>query len=361
MTRWRAITSIITLQRVVLGSIVVGASLLSLYWAFLVPIFQAPDEPLHLDYALSIYSAHGLLNLRDRPSESAYFAFAQTDTNYLVQRTGFLNVIFESSIGMAPDYGQKTYYAELDRNAPAVGSAPSRNPLIISLYPFGYYALLAAWIGALAPLHLGLVGTFFAARILSVLLLAITLVLTYGVAREMRVKPALALTLTAIVGFFPLTSFVSSYIQPDNLSFTLVTLCMYLALRARRASFSGRWIASLGLALGALLVTKYQFYICVLIPILAMVASERLFAPKRWRGRSLIPGGLLWLFAPSVVFGAIQAWVLAGGGSLGVLTTGGKLFTVSTAAFSENLAGGPVPFVLYVVGDLRQASSYFYT
>jgi 4-amino-4-deoxy-L-arabinose transferase-like glycosyltransferase len=346
----------------ILAAIVVGASALSLYWAFLVPIYQAPDEPQHLDYVLSIYGAHGLLNLRERPTEASYFAFASPAADYLVRRTGFLNVIWQSSIGMAPDYGRETYYANLDRNAPGIGLAPKKNPFIVALYPFGYYTLVAGWLAALDPLHLTLVGTVFAARILSVLLLAITLLLTYGVARELKIKPALALTLTAVIGFLPLTSFVSSYVQPDNLSFTLVTLCMYLALRARRAAFSGRWIAALGLALGALLVTKYQFYVCVVIPIIAMLVSERLFAPQRWRGQKFSPASLLWLAAPSVILGAIQGWVLTNQGSslVGAMSPSGAPFTVSTAVFFKSLASGPGTFLEYLQTSVGDAFYYYY-
>jgi hypothetical protein len=346
----------------ILAAIVIGASALSLYWAFLVPIYQAPDEPAHLDYALSIYGAHGLLNLRDRPSEASYFVFADPDTNYLVRRTGFLNVIWQSSIGMAADYGREDYYAELDRKAPAVGSPPTKNPLLVAIYPFGYYALVAGWLAALGPLHLSLVGTVFAARILSVLMLAITLLLTFRLARELKIKPALALTLTAVIGFLPLTSFVSSYVQPDNLSFLLVTLCMYLALRARRAAFGGHWIAGLGVALGALLVTKYQFYVCVLIPIIAMLVSERLFAPKRWSGEKLRPAWLLWLFAPSGMLGAIQTWVLANQGYslVGAVSPYSAPFAVSSALFFKSLTSGPKTLIDYLQTSLGDALYYYY-
>ncbi len=38
---------------------------LSTIWVFLVPMFQAPDEPVHFDYAASIYSAGRLITLDD--------------------------------------------------------------------------------------------------------------------------------------------------------------------------------------------------------------------------------------------------------------------------------------------------------
>jgi len=159
-----------------------------------------------------------------------------------------------------------------------------------------------------------------------------------------------------VIGFFPLTSFVSSYIQPDNLSFTLVTLCMYLALRARRAALAGRWVAGLGLALGALLVTKYQFYICVLIPVIAMLVTELLFAPARRRGRKFVPAALVWLMAPSAALGVIQLWVVAGG----AVSNKGNAFAPSNAAFYQNAAAGPVALFWYTVADLRAAFDYYY-
>jgi hypothetical protein len=66
------------------------------------------------------------------------------------------------------------------------------------------------------------------------------------------------------------------------------------------------------------------------------------------------------LFAPSIFFGTIQAWVLAKGGSIGALSTSGTPITVSTAAFFQNLSGGPAALFWYVVADLREAFSYYY-
>src|SRR5438132_52085 len=84
--------------------------------------------------------------------------------------------------------------------------------VLLRLYPFGYYALLAAWIRAVQICHGGITGLFFGARLLSVALLAVSLLLTYVTARELRLGRALALAVTALIGFLPLTSFMSSYI-----------------------------------------------------------------------------------------------------------------------------------------------------
>jgi 4-amino-4-deoxy-L-arabinose transferase-like glycosyltransferase len=343
-------------------AITAGAGALSLYWVFLVPIFEAADEPAHLDYALTIYNTGGLLNVRDRPT-FAYYGLADPLTYYLERGTGFLNVQYRSDVGVQPTYGSAAFYADLDQHAPTVhpGFVPEKNPSVI-FYPFGYYALLAAWLTLLAHLNLGLVAMLFGARILSVALLVTTLPLTYAIARELKIKPPLAVALTAVIGFFPLTSFVSSYVQPDNLSLTLVTLCIYLSLRARRAMFNTPWMIGLGLALGALLVTKYHFYLCVVLAVGAMLITEWLFAPQH-RRRSRLPWGhALALSLPSVVLGVVQIWILARSrfpyvnAVLGV----GTASQISTRSLSQAFSEGPLPAVVFVGQTLWQAFDNYY-
>src|SRR5262249_13081844 len=143
---------------------------------------------------------------------------------------------------------------------------------------------------------------FFGARIFSVLLLIPSLLLAYAVARELRFTKKRALLFTSIVGFFPLTTFVSSYVQPDNLSFTAVMLWCYLALLVRRKPGQVRPVALLGLALALLLATKYHFYLAVLVPVLAMLVSDRLL--RSWRPSWMRTLALLLL--PSLVVGAVE-------------------------------------------------------
>src|SRR5262249_26818023 len=53
--RWRRSLPVATL-----GAIVLGALGLATVWVFLVPIDQAPDEPGHWDYALSLWEHGGI-------------------------------------------------------------------------------------------------------------------------------------------------------------------------------------------------------------------------------------------------------------------------------------------------------------
>ena len=250
-----------------------AVAVLCLRWVFLVPIFQAPDEDEHLDYALAIYQTGGLFGLHDQPDFRP--GNVHPYTRYLVERTSTRALPFHLELKMPADYGTRPYFATLDRERPAGATLQvERPPSLAWVYPFGYYALLAGWIALLTHLRDSLVFVFFGARVLSVALLMGTLAAVYGTARELRYGRGFSLWLTGLIGFFPLTTFVASYVQPDNLSFTLVSLCFYLTLRARRQLDRDGVFILLGLALGGLLITKVHYFIVTVIPAGAMLGLE---------------------------------------------------------------------------------------
>src|SRR5207302_2993964 len=125
-------------------------------------------------------------------------------TNYLMDRSGAGPIVFNVPAKVAPEYGTPEYLAALDRDAPAWQDVRvSEAPFLFRLYPFGYYALLAGWLEALRLLNPRLTFVFFGARLLSVLLLAGTLLLSYGTLRGLRVRRGFSLAITAALGFFP--------------------------------------------------------------------------------------------------------------------------------------------------------------
>jgi hypothetical protein len=256
-----------------LALIVAASCGVSLVWVFSVPIYQSPDEPAHLDYALAIYS-HGLLFTARHTSFEQLTPYAHPWSRYLQERTRAFEIAHSPGGKIAPGYGTADYFARLDRDAPREVSIHVGGPNhLAAVYPFGYYTLLAGWIALVRQFSESLTVTFFAARIFSVILLAFTLPLTYGTLRLMAFPRWFALILTAGIGLFPLTSFVSSYVQPDNLSWMFTTLCYFLALRWRRDRST---LVPLGLCLGALVVTKIQFFLCAAIPIGAVIAADLL-------------------------------------------------------------------------------------
>jgi hypothetical protein len=292
-----------------LAAIVIASAAQAVWWVFLVPIYQSPDEPAHLDYALAIH-AHGGLIFAQNATFKSLPADAHTYTGYLRARSNLQHVAFNPGAKMPPEYGTPEFFEALDREAPSPAALQTDQPCqLASLYPFGYYAVLAVWIQCVGYFKNGIVAMFYGARLFSVVLLIVSLVLSYATVRLLNFKPAFALLATACIGAFPLTSFVASYVQPDNLSFTLVSLSFYLSLRAKVKGLTVGGLLMLGTALGALLVTKVHFWLCVTPAVLAMLAAEMAVRPAG-RRQWLRAGAAL--AVPSLILGSVWLWTVWG-------------------------------------------------
>ncbi len=294
-------------HRLALIAVIATAALQAVAWVFLVPIYQAPDEPMHLDYALAL-KAHGGLFWKHNTSWSRLPGSVHPYTVYLMEATHTNRIIFTPREKVVPEYGTRSYYTKVEQAAPRLEDiavdSPNK-PFVV--YPFGYYGVLALWISFWEQFHDGPVFTVFVARLFSVLLLVVSLVFVHATARRLQIKPWHALLLTAAVGFFPLTTFVASAVQPDNLSFTLVTLSFYLSLRAREEPASYLRIALLGITLGALAITKQHFFLCVLLTTGAMLVTRMNELP----GRRRLALGLI-LVLPSLLSGSLHLWTTWG-------------------------------------------------
>jgi len=356
--------------RLALTGVIIGAASLSAYWVFLVPIFESPDEVVHFDYALNLYSAGRLISAREpfhawntpipplnpNPKTSVVHVY----TSYLIDASDLKTIRFNPTKRVVSDYGTSAFYNDLDRNAPDERSGdmdgkPRNIFSFVTVYPYGYYSAVAAWMGVLGHFSHRLSVLYFGARLFSVSLLIASLLLTYAICVELRFSAWRAVLVTAIIGFFPLTSFVSSYVQPDNLAFTLVMLCCYLALLIKRKA-DWRLLLLLGLSLGALCVTKYQYYACVLIAVMGMLAACRLSGSlKNVSWKSLFALTLL----PSLLFASVQVWINYGSqmeplianrdplqgfkeASTGVMGFTGFVLNGIASAFGNFFIGGPM-------------------
>lgn len=348
----------------VLAAIVLLACLLSVIWVFRVPILQNPDESSHIDYAFSIYSAGRLLNVRTPPSaynvhprfegrkelvgpESLpYEMLSHQYTLYLIDTTDFQRIRFHSDQRVSSDYGTLKYYQRLDANAPKSPAQPSDpqrtdNPWMLTAYPFLYYAAVAIFQRLLSVFNNGPVFLFFAARLLSTVFFGASLLITYAVLRELRLSKARSLMITAIVAFFPLSIFIASAVQPDNLTILLVVLCWYLALRIRHSEEPSKLCLLLGIGLGALLVTKYHFFLFTAVGVFVMLISEHVY---RRLPLSKLIRPLSYLVVPSLLFFIVQLWVVWGSGTI----TGSNLHPASVTlvagvknAILDYYRGGP--------------------
>jgi hypothetical protein len=342
----------------VLAAIILAAVSLALYWVFLVPMLQAPDEPIHLHTAFNVYSAGKLVSVREPlHSWNSDLAGDHVYITYLEKATNAQSFVFHYSVKVPPDYGTRDYYAALDRNAPTEDSGDLEGKSrvqygLLTVYPCGYYAALAGWLRIASIFTKRVTSLFFAARMFSVFLLAISLSLMYFTLRELKLGSGLALMLTAIVGFFPMTTFVSSYAQADNLTLTMVMLCCYLALRVKRSFGTKSLMILLGLALGTLYLTKYHFFAAVFPAVIGLVAAENLLR----RGRV----GWLKLFTilliPVLVAILIQTWITWGADPHMVVPNP----SMAHVGLNQALAHGRVATARYLVEGVGLGFSNFY-
>lgn len=297
--------------------VVLASMALSARWALLVPILQSPDETSQLDYVLSVYTKGGLLRVAEKPVAAVtrvdpVVPMVHPSAWYLAARDGLQVMRFHPEARVPAGYGTGPYLEELEQDAPQYIAPPLRNPFYVDKNPFGYYGLAGAWMSAMSSINRGTVFLFFATRFLSVLLLGVGLVITYLAVREAAFPPWRALAFTAAIGLFPLTSFVSSYVQPDNFSLAILALCFLMAMRLRRtgnkASPSGAWLGA-GLATGALLITKYHLFASTAPVLLIVLVTMELGRPRgerRWLRNSAL------VAIPVICFGALQFLYVGG-------------------------------------------------
>lgn len=320
---------------------------LALVWVFLVPILQSPDEDAHFDYALSIYAAGHLLRVTDRPIEpDARIRRSNPFAAFLEDRTSFDLVRHSPQVPAPPLYGTGAFYDALNHSAPPV-APQTYNPGLIGGYPFGYYALTAAWMAGVHAVDPQPLALFFGARILSAVLVALNIALSYVLFRASVLSRGRALALTAVVAIFPLTSFVGSYVQPENFAWTSATLCLLAGLRLRERPGSWAMAALLGLSAGILLVTKAHY-----LPYVAIAALGAAAVPYvRRRGlswRALLARVPL-LALPALVLEAIDLWVTTGRavGLTSISTSSGTNVSSLVSALHQ----GPLAAAGYLAGS----------
>lgn len=327
------------LSNLLLAAILLVSAAVALAWVFFVPILEAPDETVHFEYSTALYSAGGLV----APRDAAWLTIPAGRTipyPKAMEDQAAVAVIAEKPDVKAPaTYGSAAYYESVDRGVASTGSPGQLfDPPLLRYYPFGYYLLDAAFMGVTSLFTRSPVALFFAARVLSAALLVPSLLFTYLLLLRLACGKKLALALTGVVGLFPMSSMMASSVQSDNLSFMLVTLSLLAGLELRLRPHHRGWMAVLGMALGALLVTKVHYFAIVVFAVLAMLITQRLDR-RDSRGWAL-DSGLLAL--PSAVLEAVQVWTQWGAPPL---IAAGQLGELPN--YRQALAGGPQAIASY--------------
>lgn len=160
---------------------------------------------------------------------------------------------------------------------------------------YGAFPPLPYLLGALASLPFGDSG-MWGARAVSLVSYLGTVVLTYGIARglfpTMRV---IALFAATAVAFQPQFAFTAAYANGDALGVFLTSLLLYLLQRAWKGQSHPLLFFALGLTVGALLLTKYTFYVAAGLGLAACLLlawwRPRATRRSRYRFRALTLSG----------------------------------------------------------------------
>jgi hypothetical protein len=275
-------------------AIIMCATLLCMFWAVRVPMFQEPDEIAHADASFAYFNAGGPFVAEDPRAEN----FVTPQARYLVRAVGYRKLRYDNHAVVPKGYGTRAFFRSVDANAPGPIATPPHAgealPYALALYPSPYYiaigmAMHAAW----SAFGRSVSTAFFAGRLVNVALFSANLVLAYLVLLGMRFTPIQRLLLLGAVAFFPLSTWMGAYIQPDNSSALLMTASLLGAIALRRHPASFPVLVAFGLAEAALGVTKLQY---ALVSIVALgLALRNVFDgyPVAVRLRALLLGVVL--------------------------------------------------------------------
>lgn len=244
------------LQRNFFFGILAAYLLLGTLFALRTPDWQAPDEPAHYNYTAQVASGTLLPVIEMGDWDQAYLETLKAN-------------------GFNPDS-----LADFD----TIQYEDHQPPL--------YY-----WLGA--PVFILTDGNLFALRMVSVLLGAVTVALSYGL--TLTIFPQnqpIALATMALVAFIPQNVHILASVNNDALAGVVIALLLWLCVRTLRGLGDGKeW--QLGLVLGLAIITKTTTYFMAAVVLLAIALRWWHRSPQK----SLRPllNGLVLLALPALM------------------------------------------------------------
>ncbi len=265
-------------------------------WSAAVPVGQAPDEPSHLALVQFIGEFGRLPGPEDR--------YQSDELAWVLHYVEFGELIFHKDVQQqfgAGEYGPgEPEILTLDRalsrsfEYQKISTAMHVPPLYHLLAVLGYR--LAYWGSALTRIY--------AARLVSVLLLAALVLISYGMARDLFPKRReMWLTLPLVVSFQPMVTFLGAVVNSDILLFVLFSLMVWLSVRVLRRGLDWKHAVALGVTIGLGVLTKPMVLAAGLAVAIALLVD---LARRRAEWKRLV---LLSLFI-LLVAGLICGWSL---------------------------------------------------
>ncbi len=257
---------------------IVGAFMaLALIYSLATPIFEASDEVWHFPMVRHLQTT-GQLPIQQPGVRTAWQQEGSQPPLYYALMALVISPIDTSDL---PDRLYANPHAQpgdpsLDANRNLISHLPAEN------FPWRYTTL---------AVHL--------IRLLSILMGAGTIVLSYSIARRIFPEPrtrSIPLGTAALIAFNPMFIFISASVNNDNLTILLTSLALYLGVLCwyeppGRVDRSGWWRRLLlGIVLGGAALSKVSGL--TMLPIVALILTVRHLRQRDWRGW-MMSGALL--------------------------------------------------------------------
>lgn len=297
-------------------------------WALIVPPWQTPDELDHFSYAQSLAENFTIPATASGPQASSDLTLANAAVG--ANRGAFWPE------PAPPDWSRSDYnaYVAAEHVAHPPSKSDGTGPSTATGNPPLYYLVAA---GAYLIDHGGTAfGRLYAIRLFGVVLLVVTTISAWLLAGETFGRRRLPqLGCAAVAGLLPMSTFMSTAVNPDALLIALWTLTLWLGARVINHRARGTDALLLCAATAAAILTKATSYALV-GPILLALLIGWWRRPAAERTRALIPIAAAGLVLVVPVLGWVEA-----ASSLGGLS----ITTVSTSSAHPFLAG---QFLSYV-------------
>lgn len=294
--------------------------LLNLIYSVAVPPWMGPDEPRHVEYALLLVEKGRLVTWAD-PVPAIEQAIIRSMDRHDFWRYGMVSTgVYKP--GVLPQRFDDIWSQGLTHEL-------HQPPL--------YYLLQTPVVWLTRGMDIDVQLTLL--RAVSALLAALTIVLTWLIAREaLPDKPLVATAAACFVAFLPMHAFVGGIVNNDVLAEVVSTLAIYVMVRGLRRGFSLPLLAATLVVIVLGLLSKRTTVFA--IPLLALA----LVLPLRWSVRRLSRKAL----AIAAVLGA------------GLLVAGSRALDW-LAAHSARLPGPLQSLVyVYVVFLVRPSDTHAY-
>lgn len=193
-----------------------------LFWVFVVPIFQAPDEPQHYSYVQYLAEKRSLPYIKElkfQPSERLAQQMKILETEQIAHNPHIQHSYYRQAADFHPH--------QLLQHAATLDPTPGEYNYVHNYGPLYYLVNL--------PLYFlfepDLVKQVYAMRILSLLMSCVTVILAFLIVRKLpHLGDHFALPAALFISFLPQFSFVAGSINNDNLIILWFTIFFYLAV-----------------------------------------------------------------------------------------------------------------------------------